>query len=72
MRDVEDTQRNGKAIEAECLICVNIQRSTGIADLVGMVMILGWGLSARRLMRIRYCVILVSRCLFLWTRNLGQ
>lgn len=43
-----------------------------ITDLVGIVMILGCGFRARRLMRIRYCVILVSRCLFLCTRNFGQ
>ena len=41
-------------------------------DLVGMVMIMGCGFRARRLMRMRYCVILVSRCLFLCTRNFGQ
>lgn len=29
-------------------------------------------LSANLRMRIRYCVIFVSLCLFLWTRNLGQ
>ena len=41
-------------------------------DLVGMVIILGWGFRASRLMRMRYCVIFVSRCLFLCTRNFGQ
>ena len=57
---------------SSCLSCADIQAEHNDTNLVGMVMILGWGLSARRLMRMRYCVILVSRCLFLCTRNLGQ
>jgi hypothetical protein len=40
--------------------------------LAGMVTSLGVDLSSKRLMRIKYWVILVRRCLFLWTRNLGQ
>jgi hypothetical protein len=42
------------------------------AHLAGMVMSSGRDLSASLRMRIRYCVILVRRCLFLCTRNLGQ
>ena len=37
-----------------------------------MVTSLDRGFSASLRMRIRYCVIFVSRCLFLCTRNLGQ
>lgn len=34
--------------------------------------ILSRGLASSLRMRMRYCVIFVSRCLFLCTRNLGQ
>ena len=40
--------------------------------LPGTVMMATRGLSASLRMRIMYCVILVSRCLFLCTKNLGQ
>ncbi len=40
--------------------------------LFGIVTSLGVVFSASLRMRMRYCVILVNRCLFLWTRNLGQ
>jgi hypothetical protein len=40
--------------------------------LAGTAVIATLGLSARRRIRIMYCVILVNRCLFLCTRNLGQ
>lgn len=38
----------------------------------GMVTSFGCALSCSLRMRIRYWVIFVRRCLFLWTRNLGQ
>ena len=51
------------------MIC---ERQKTTAHLVAMGTSFGRERMARRLTRMRYWVILVRRCLFLWTRNLGQ
>lgn len=48
------------------------QSPRSVTHRAGMVTSSGPPLSASLRMRMRYCVILVSRCLFLCTRNLGQ
>ncbi len=51
---------------------LQLRARVAAARLVGMVTIFERGFNDSLRMRIMYCVIFVSRCLFLCTRNLGQ
>ena len=67
-----DTAAHSLQPSPACLQAVWLTPLRAPTHRAGMVTSLGRVLSCRRRMRIRYCVILVSRCLFLCTRNLGQ